>query len=233
MQTDACAGEVLAALDKHGLADNTLVIFTSDNGCAPASDIVAQEKQGHFANGDLRGTKADIWEGGHRVPFLVRWPGKVKAGSQCATPVCHTDLMATAAEITGAALPPGAAEDSFSLVPELLGTGRSARPSVVHHSVNGQFAIRSGEWKLAFCPGSGGWSNPRDPLARKNGLPDRQLYHMASDPAEQKNVIAEKPEVAARLEEELKTIVSNGRSTPGPIQTNDTAVDYRKQRPEK
>ena len=231
MQTDACVGELLAALEKHGIADNTLVIFTSDNGCSPAAGIEALEKQGHFANGDLRGAKADIWEGGHRVPFLVRWPGKVKPGSRCATPVCLTDFMATAAEITGATLPPAAAEDSFSLLPELLATGKSARPSVIHHSIHGQFAIRSGDWKLAVCPGSGGWSQPGDPAARKQGLPARQLYHMGRDPAEQHNVIADHPAVAAQLESELQTIVRNGRSTPGPVQKNDTTVDYTIARP--
>ena len=139
--------------------------------------------------------------------------------------------MATAAEITGATLPPAAAEDSFSLLPELLATGKSARPSVIHHSIHGQFAIRSGDWKLAFCPGSGGWSQPGDPAARKQGLPARQLYHMGRDPAEQHNVIADHPAVAAQLESELQTIVRNGRSTPGPVQKNDTTVDYTIARP--
>lgn len=231
MQTDACVGEVLAALDQQGVADNTLVIFTSDNGCSPAADIGGLEKQGHFPNGDWRGTKADIWEGGHRVPFLVRWPAKVQAGSKSDTAVCHTDFMATVAALTGATLPDNAAEDSFSLLPELLGTGRSMRSHVVHHSIHGQFAIREASWKLAFCPGSGGWTKPGDADARRKGLPDRQLYDLTRDPAEQNNVVAEHPAVAARLEAELKKMVSNGRSTPGAPQANDTAVDYLIVRP--
>ncbi len=231
MQTDACVGEVLAALQQTGVADNTLVIFTSDNGCSPAADMEGLEQQGHFASAGFRGAKADIWEGGHRVPFLVRWPGKIKAGTKSSTPVCHTDFMATAAAITGTKLPDTAAEDSYSLLPDLLGSGRSTRPSVVHHSIHGQFAIREASWKLAFCPGSGGWGKPGDPVARASGLPASQLYDLAMDPVEEKNVIAAHPEMAARLTAALESIITHGRSTPGAAQQNDTAVDYRIARP--
>jgi arylsulfatase A-like enzyme len=226
MQTDACVGEVLTALEKNGVADNTLVIFTSDNGCSPAADMAGLEKKDHFASAGFRGAKADIWEGGHRVPFLVRWPGKVKAGTTSSTPVCHTDFMATAAAITETKLPDTAAEDSFSLLPELLGSGRSARPSVVHHSIHGQFAIREASWKLAFCPGSGGWGKPGDGEARTRGLPSTQLYDLATDPMEEKNVVAAHPEVAARLTATMEAIITRGRSSPGAAQQNDTVVDY-------
>ena len=231
MQTDACVCEVLAALEKHGLADNTLVIFTSDNGCSPAAKIEELEKLGHFPSQDFRGAKADIWEGGHRVPFLVRWPNKVKAGTQSQTPICLTDLMATAAEITGAKLPENAAEDSFSFLPDLLGTGKSTRPSVVHHSINGQFAIRKENWKLAMCPGSGGWAKPGDIEAARNGLPPVQLYDLTADIGERNNMHADKPDVVQRLTAELETLVANGRSTPGAPQKNDTAVNFRIPRP--
>lgn len=231
MQTDACVGEVLAALEKHGLAENTLVIFTADNGCSPAAGIEALEAQGHFPSHERRGAKADIWEGGHRVPFLVRWPAKVKAGSRSDTTICLTDLMATAAEITGATLPETAAEDSFSFLPDLLGTGKSARPSTVHHSIHGQFAIREGSWKLALCPGSGGWAKPGDLAARQQGLPAVQLYNLATDPGETKNLEAAHPEIVQRLTAQLESIVANGRSTPGTAQKNDVAVDFRIARP--
>jgi arylsulfatase A-like enzyme len=231
MQTDTCVGEVLAALDQADLAKNTLVIFTSDNGCSPAADIPSLEAQGHYPMAHLRGTKADIWDGGHRVPFFVRWPEKVKAGSRCETTICLTDFMATAADIIGAPLPETAAVDSFTFLPDLLGTGKSARTNTVHHSIHGQFAIREGNWKLAFCPGSGGWSKPGDPEARKAGLPEVQLYNMAKDPGEKQNLATAQPDVVQRLTAVVEKVVSEGRSTPGPAQKNDRAVDYRKARP--
>ena len=231
MQTDACVGEVLAALEKNGVAKNTLVVMTSDNGCSPAAGFKGLEKQGHFPSGDFRGTKADIWEGGHRVPFIVRWPAKVKAGSKSASAICLSDFMATAAEITGAKLTDAAAVDSFSFLPELLGTGTSTRASVVHHSINGQFAIRKGRWKLAFCSGSGGWSKPGDVQAAKSGLPAVQLFDLTTDIAEKTNLQAENPEIVRELTAEMAAIVANGRSTPGAVQKNDTEVNFRKARP--
>lgn len=231
MQTDFCVGEVLAALEKNGLVENTLVIFTSDNGCSPEAKFEELVKLGHFPSADMRGMKSDIWEGGHRVPFLVRWPAKVKPGSQSDALVCLTDLMATAAEITGAELPATAAEDSFSFLPDLLGSGKGARASLIHHSINGQFAIREGNWKLAFCPGSGGWSVPADVEARNQGLPTVQLYDLAADAGEKENLQAARPEVVERLTHAMQAIASNGRSTPGANQKNDTAVDFRKSRP--
>ena len=232
MQTDACVGEVLAALDQHGLTDNTFVLFTSDNGCSPAADITGLEKQGHFPSARLKGAKADIWEGGHRVPFLVRWPGKVPAGSVSDALVCLTDFMATAAAITGVPLPESAAGDSVSMLGALLGTPDGpGRRSVVHHSIHGQFAIREGVWKLCFGPGSGGWSKPHDREARKHGLPPLQLFNLKDDPEEARNVMAEHPGVVGRLTAALEKIVRDGRSTPGPSQANDTGVDFRKARP--
>jgi arylsulfatase A len=231
MQTDSCVGEIMAALEKSGIAENTLIVFTSDNGCSPAAEIGALEKQGHFPHGDLRGTKADIWEGGHRVPFLVRWPAKVKAGSISSSTVCLTDLMATAAELSGATLPDSAAEDSFSFVPDLLGSGKTARRSIVHHSINGQFAVREGSWKLAFCPGSGGWSKPGDKEARAAGLPALQLYDLSKDIGEKDNLQASQPDEVKRLTGLLEEIVAKGRSTPGPARENDKPVDFRKARP--
>jgi arylsulfatase A len=231
MQTDSCVGELVAALEKNGVADNTLVIFTSDNGCSPAAEIGELEKQGHYPSADFRGHKADIWEGGHRVPFIVRWPAKVKPGGKSDALVCLTDFMATAAEITGVKLPDTAAEDSFSLLPVLLGSSKSARTSLVNHSISGQFAVREGSWKLAFCAGSGGWSKPGDGDARKQGLPAVQLVDLSGDIGETNNRQEAQPEVVARLTRLMEGIASNGRSTPGAPQKNDTAVDFRKSKP--
>lgn len=125
METDSALGEVLAALDKAGIADNTLIFFTSDNGCSPAANVQELEGQGHFPSELRRGYKADVWDGGHRVPFIVRWPAKIKAGSRTDQITCLTDLMATSAEIVGAKLPDNAGEDSVSLLPVLLGTAKT------------------------------------------------------------------------------------------------------------
>jgi arylsulfatase A-like enzyme len=225
METDWAVGEVLAALDRAGVADNTLVIFTSDNGCSPAARVGALEAQGHFASARFRGYKADIWEGGHRVPFLVRWPSQIKAGSQSAQLICLTDLMATCADFLGARLPDHAAEDSVSMLPILLGKETATpRPAVVHHSISGRFAIRQSQWKLELCPGSGGWGKPNDPAAKKQGLPDVQLYDLNTDPGETKNIAAEDPERVNRLRTILEQMIADGRSTPGPKQTNDAPI---------
>jgi len=221
MQTDWSVGRVLAAIDKAGIADRTLVIVTSDNGCSPAAGTGRLESQGHFASAQFRGYKSDIWEGGHRVPFLVRWPGRVKAGSRNDATVCLTDFPATCAEIVGAR---ETGEDGFSLLAELLGVGKTARTSTVHHSIDGRFAIRSGPWKLVLCPGSGGWSAPKDGAATKKKLPPVQLYDLSADPGETRNLHAERPEVVKRLTDALEKIVADGRSTPGRPSANDVPV---------
>jgi arylsulfatase A-like enzyme len=226
MQTDHSVGQLLEALEKNGVAENTLVIFTSDNGCSPMAGIKGLEAKGHYPSAPYRGYKADIWDGGHRVPFFVRWPGRVKAGSQSTQLVCHTDLLATCADILGAKLPDTAGEDSVSLLPALLGEDSPAgHEAVVHHSSTGKFAIRQGPWKLELCPGSGGWGVPSDAQAKKQGLPDIQLYDLSADLAEHHNVAAEHPEIAGRLIRLLERYVDDGRSTPGVRQANDTRVN--------
>jgi arylsulfatase A len=229
MQTDAAVGEVLAALDKNGLAENTLVIFTSDNGCAPMAGIDELERKGHFPSAVFRGYKADIWDGGHRIPFIARWPGKIKAGSKSEQLICLTDLMATCAEILGDKLPDKAGEDSVSILPALLGTDKKPlREAVVHHSVSGRFAIRQSKWKLELCPGSGGWSKPNDKKAAEDGLPPVQLYDLGNDIGEKRNVAGEHPETVERLTRLLDKYVAAGRSTPGEPQKNDVRVDLKK-----
>lgn len=228
MQTDAAVGDVLTALDAAGVASNTLVIFTSDNGCSPAAKVDRLEEQGHFPSAGFRGYKADIWDGGHRVPFLARWPGVVRPGSACGQLVCLTDLMATCAEIVGADLPDDAGEDSASILPLLRGESKSVREAAVHHSISGKFAIRQGRWKLGLCAGSGGWGKPGDDQATRQGLPSLQLYDLDADIAETRNVQADHPDVVARLRQLLEGYVADGRSTPGAKQSNDAMVDIAK-----
>lgn len=228
METDWAVGEVMAALERAGVSENTLVVFTSDNGCSPSAKIDVLAGQGHAVSGPLRGHKADVFDGGHRVPFFVRWPARVKPGVTDQL-VCLTDVFATCAEIVGAPVAANMAEDSFSFLGNLTGTGKSARESIVHHTITGAFAIRRGPWKLALCPGSGGWSDPRDPEARKKGLPETQLYRIADgDIAEEKNLHAQNPEVVVELTRLLEKLVADGRSTPGEIQRNTVPVVLRK-----
>jgi len=229
MQTDHSIGQVLAALDKQNVAENTLVILTSDNGCSPEAKFDELLKRGHNPNYTFRGHKADIYEGGHHVPFIVRWPAKVKAGTTSDRTICLTDFMATCAEIVGVSLPADAGEDSVSFLPTLLGRSDGPpRPAVVHHSINGSFAIREGNWKLVFCPGSGGWSAPRPGRDDTSALPLVQLYDLEQDAGEQSNVQEVNPDVVARLTALLEKFVEDGRSTPGPAQKNASAVDIWK-----
>jgi len=228
-ETDASIGKVLDALDAAGVADNTLVLFTSDNGGLwhwwkfEEADDVAQGKItprgknvqdfGHQSNGQFRGTKADIWEGGHRVPFIARWPGKIKAGGVSNELVGLVDLMATVAEITGTTLPRDAAEDSFSLLPALLHEkpAKPVRDHSVFHSVRGMFSIEQGDWKLIMQRGSGGFSVPRlvEPKAAE---PVGQLYNIRTDPHETRNVYRDHPDIVAGLTSLLEKIRSDGRS---------------------
>jgi arylsulfatase A len=226
METDWSVGEVLAALETSGVAENTLVIFTSDNGCSgPAANTKQLEQKGHFASAGFRGYKSDIWDGGHRVPFFVRWPGKVKAGSTSTQLICHTDLMATCGEILGVKFPDNAAVDSVSMLPAFLGKDdKPLREAVVHHSIDGRFSIRQDKWKLELCPGSGGWSAPDDKAAATKGLPDIQLYDLTADPGETHNLQAGNPEVVGKLRAILGRYLAEGRSTPGPRLENDVRV---------
>ncbi|WP_234044357.1 sulfatase family protein [Haloferula rosea] len=218
MHTDAVVARITEAVDKAGLAENTMIIVTSDNGCSKVADIPALKEMGHFPNGKYRGSKSDIWDGGHRVPFIVRWPAGVKAGSSSDEVICLTDLMATSAELSGATLPANAGEDSVSFAPALKGKPiESARKGVVHHSVSGQFAYREGKWKLLLAKGSGGWTR------EKMGVDaPMQLYNMEVDPEEQNNLYHSHPEIVERLITQLESDVKRGRSTAGPDQKNDT-----------
>jgi len=216
METDWVVGEVMRALEKHGMKD-TLLIFSTDNGCSPRARFANLAKFEHFPSGKLRGHKADIYEGGHRVPFIARWPGTVKAGSVSDRLTCQTDLLATFAEVTGVELADDAGVDSVSFLPTLLGKEANQRGATVHHSIGGFFAIRKGKWKLCLCPGSGGWSAPR-PGKEPKGSPQIQLFDLESDPAEENNLQADHPKIVKALTEELQAMVDKGRSTPGEAQ---------------
>ena len=226
-QVDGIVGGVMKSLDEAGVTNETLVIYTSDNGSfmyrydEPRDDHVTDETiQGylatsHTANGRFRGTKADIWEAGHHVPFLVRWPKVVQAGSTCDKTICLTDFFATAAEVAGAEIDhnktKGVAPDSFSLMSLFHGKDWSTpRAPVIHHSAGGMFAIREGQWKLVLGNGSGGREQPRGkPFERPY-----KLYNLKTDISETQNVIDEHPDIAAKLEKQLLTIRDSGGSRP-------------------
>jgi arylsulfatase A len=210
-QTDASVGAVLKAIDAAGIAENTLVILTSDNGSHwPAEDI---KQWNHRANWYCRGQKSDIHDGGHRVPFIVRWPGVIQPGGVCDKTATLTDVAATLAAVVGAELPDNAAEDSFSLLPLLKDPAGApaVRDAAIHHSGDGMFAIRMGEWKLIEGLGSGGFTAPKF-IKPKDGEPIGQLYNLKDDPSETANLYGEKPEIVARLLKRLNEIRDNGRS---------------------
>lgn len=220
-QVDWTVGEVLKAIDASGEAENTLVIYTSDNGSymyryddPDQEDHVDKETiQGfranrHRANGPWRGTKADIYEAGHHVPFFVRWPGHVEAGAVQAGTVVLTDIFATIAEVVGYEISENEAEDSVSMIKMLNGSCADRGVPVVHHSVGGMFAIREGRWKLILGNGSGGREQPR-------GSPFQepyQLYDMQEDPAETHNLIETHPEIAQSLADQLNVFRDQNRS---------------------
>ena len=227
IETDDVLGRVLASLERHGVAHDTLVIFASDNGCAPYIGVKEMEAQGHFPSGGFRGYKSDAWDGGHRVPCIARWPGVIAPGTECDQIVCLSDLLATCAEVAGTELPDSAGEDSVSMMPLFRQTASPGRTTVVHHSISGKFAIRDRRWKLVLCPGSGGWTCD-DAKAAGSGMPLVQLYDMEADPGETRNLHAENRDKIKELLTLLRKYVTDGRSTPGAHQANDAPVDIWK-----
>jgi arylsulfatase A len=222
MQVDGAVGRVLRAIDEAGVRESTLVVYTSDNGSFMyrydqpgkedhVEDVKVQgyRPEHHRANGPLRGTKADVWEAGHRVPFLVRWPGVSEPGSRCDATICLTDFFATCADVVGAELGDGVAEDSFSLLPLIAGDEDAwRREPVIHHSANGMFAVRVGKWKLVAGNGSGGRQRPR---GKPFGEP-YQLFDLDADLAEARDVAAANAEVVAQMSALLQRMREAGRS---------------------
>ena len=218
-EVDWSVGEVLAALERNGLTENTLLVFTSDNG-SPQRDGTnmsgpvgsVKKRFGHDPSRPWRGLKADIWEGGHRVPFLVRWPGRVPVGGICEQSTTHTDLYRTIATLLELSVPDDGGEDSFDFSAVWLDPETApVRDHVVHHSHHGVFAIREGRWKLILGKSSGGftkWKPPAD-------APAGQLYDLVEDPAEERNLYTDHPEIVERLTARLTAIREAGRSAPG------------------
>jgi arylsulfatase A-like enzyme len=213
MQTDATVGRVLDTLAAQGVADRTLVVFTSDNGFAAYAGARELEAAGHYPSGPLRGYKASIWEGGHRVPFILRWPGVAQAGAVCGQTVGSVDLIATLAQALGVNLPPDAGEDSVSLLPLFKRGDQPVREGLVHQAAAGGLALRSGRWKLIFGD-------------KEGDAP--QLFDLEHDLAEKTNLASQHPEEVARLTEQMKRYIRDGRSTPGERQVNDVPVRLAK-----
>lgn len=209
MMVDHHVGQVLGRLDSANLSDNTLVIFTSDNG--PVWYDKDVKRFGHDSSGGLRGMKADAWEGGHRMPFIARWPGKVKAGSRCDQLICFTDMLATFAELNDVRVPADAGPDSFSILSLLKGDNQPVRPSIAMQAGSGMMMVRQGDWKLIEGLGSGGFSEPKRVRAGK-GDPPGQLYNLAEDIGEAKNLYNYKPKIVESLTAELKRIQTDKTS---------------------
>ncbi len=218
-QMDAILGKVVAMLERTGAIKNTIVLFTSDNGSPARSGIGAMgatstvtELYSHVPNAPWRGLKADAWEAGHRVPFVVRWDESIVPGSIADRTVCLTDVFATISEIVGFEMPENSGEDSFSLVPLLLGRGTFGREQIVHHSQRGVFAIRKGGWKLILGDGSGGFSAPGGKALKPDEDGRMQLYLLSEDPRERRNLDATRPDIKAELLAELLRLQQAGRS---------------------
>lgn len=229
LMVDAMVGKVLQAVKESGEDGNTIVVFTTDNGCSPAAGIKEMEAQGHRPNSIYRGHKADLFDGGHRIPCILRWPEGTKPHEVRQT-VCLTDFYATFAAINGYKLMDSEGEDSYNLLPAIVSETEidPIREATVHHSIDGQFTIRQGDWKLLLSASSGGWSapTPTDTLAL-NSLPPIQLYNMKDDPSETTNVEAEHPEIVSRLRALMAKYVREGRSTPGAPQKNDGEYPWK------
>jgi arylsulfatase A-like enzyme len=219
---DHIVGELMKELEKHELTKNTLVILSSDNGPETTSVVHMRADHAHDGAKPWRGVKRDAWEGGHRVPFIVRWPTKVKAGSTSDETLCLTDIMATTAAITGAELPHNAAEDSFNMLPALEGTATAPiRPYLLTQASGGQrtLSIRRTNWKYIAHRGSGGNNYDKGEL-KPYALPETdpeapgQLYDLATDPGETTNLYSKKPEIVKELQALLEQSKTTGRSRP-------------------
>lgn len=221
LHCDDVVGRINAKLQELGLWENTIVVYTSDNGCSPKADYPELIEKGHNPSYIFRGTKADIFEGGHRIPLIIQWPDKMPQGKKCDRMVCLSDIMATMADYLGVELDETTAVDSVSNLSLWLNPdGKDVREDLIHQSIDGSLSIRKGNYKLEMCPGSGGWSDPK-PGEETEDMPRFQLYDLAADIGETTNIIEKHQEIAQELRAILKAHVLRGRSTPGPEQKND------------
>lgn len=223
LMVDWVVGEVIKALEENGISENTLIVFTSDNGCSPAANYKQLKSKGHNPSYVYRGFKSDIFEGGHRVPYIMTWKNNIqpKESDQL---VCTTDFFATVADLLGVGYSDEVAVDSYSHLTE---NETTSRKSIVHHSVQGEFAYRKGDYKVNFCPGSGGWSYPNSNAKKVyNSLPKVQLYNLKEDVAEQKNLESQYPALVKEYRSDLLKIINDGRSTKGKKQTNDVVESW-------
>ena len=236
METDGVVGQILKTLKEQGLIENTLVIFTADNGCSPAANYRLHLSKKHNPSYIYRGHKTDLYEGGHRVPFIVQWPAQIKQNQQSNQLVSVVDFLATFAQITQQTLTDREGEDSISFLPILQGTppNKSSRKRAIYHSGRGKFAIQQNEWKLIVAPGSGGWT----PLGKRYrfkklpapskkfiaSFPPMQLFNMKKDPGEYHNLLNQRPEVAKSLLDQLEADIKRGRTTHGERQLNNGKV---------
>ncbi|MGN0188649.1 MAG: arylsulfatase [Candidatus Cryptobacteroides sp.] len=226
LMVDAMVGKIMNAVEESGKADNTIIIFTTDNGCSPVVNISYMKKKGHSPNHIFRGAKSDIYDGGHRIPLIISWGDRyhniVENGI-----VSLTDFYATFADLAGYGLKDNEAEDSYSLMPVLTRSGQSGREDIIHHSIDGRFALRRGDWKLVFWPGSGGWGQPNPKSENWKELPKYQLFNMREDPSETENLYGEHRKIEKELQARLKKYIVDGRSTPGKPQQNDEASEWK------
>ncbi|MDH3982042.1 MAG: arylsulfatase, partial [Kiritimatiellaceae bacterium] len=206
IETDWVVGQIIDAIDASGEADNTLVIFTADNGTSKVANFNELKAGGIDIRAKFRGYKMQIYEGGHRVPLMVRWPKHIKAGTRNNQTVCLNDFFATFAELTGYQIQDNEGEDSYSILPLITGKSETlpGHPAIVHHDYGGQFAIRSKQWKLIIPKNNKG----------------SQLFNMVDDVREQKNIAGQHPEVVEELSAALQKIIDDGRTTKGEVQQN-------------
>jgi len=210
MQVDWTLGQIVKAVDEAGIAENTMIVFTSDNGCSPKANIPVLNKKGHDPHPGMRGTKSDVWEGGHRVPFIVRWPKVVKPGQVTDKMTSVVDLLGTVADICGTPLKPGEGEDTESMLPILLGKKEAGRNDLIVHSVDGEFGIRQGDWVYIDCPGSGGWTTKKNVIPLPKNAPPVQLFNLKNDLGQDNNLQGSNPEKAKAMKALLEKHKAQG-----------------------
>lgn len=222
LMVDTYIGQLQQVMKEAGIDQNTLLVFASDNGCSPRANYKELTAKGHNPSYIYRGAKADIFEGGHRIPFIIKWPGVIKPGTVCNKTTSLMDFIATCASVVHYPLPADAAEDSYDLTAlfKKPSSKQYKRAYTIHHSINGSFAIRHGDWKLILCPDSGGWSDPSPAVSASMQLPPFQLYNLKNDPGEKNNLYGKYPAIEKKLLTEITKEIKLGRSTPGPAQKN-------------